>query len=132
MPSPVRGITRSSYRTVTEAREGTHDASDHLSRLSTRPRPGRRREVGLPPLRLGAAAAELVPPGPDRRGGRRLPARVGRRPGQLHPVRLFPLPPLSNPWQPGPVMDLRDYTFLGTTRSLCPHCRRLVDAKIVV
>src|SRR5947209_2553379 len=28
-------------------------------------------------------------------------------------------------------MDLRDYTFLGTTRSLCPHCRRLVDAKIV-
>ncbi len=29
-------------------------------------------------------------------------------------------------------MNLRDYTFLGTTRSLCPHCRRLVDAKIVV
>jgi 7,8-dihydro-6-hydroxymethylpterin dimethyltransferase len=29
-------------------------------------------------------------------------------------------------------MDLRDYTFLGTTRSLCPHCRRVVDAKIVV
>ena len=29
-------------------------------------------------------------------------------------------------------MDLRDYTFLGTTRSLCPHCRRLVDAKIIV
>jgi 7,8-dihydro-6-hydroxymethylpterin dimethyltransferase len=29
-------------------------------------------------------------------------------------------------------MDLRDYTFLGTTRSLCPECRRLVDAKIVV
>src|SRR5436305_2112183 len=29
-------------------------------------------------------------------------------------------------------MELRDYTFLGTTRSLCPHCRRLVDAKIVV
>ncbi len=28
-------------------------------------------------------------------------------------------------------MDLRDYTFLGTTRSLCPECRRLVDAKIV-
>jgi uncharacterized radical SAM superfamily Fe-S cluster-containing enzyme len=28
-------------------------------------------------------------------------------------------------------MSLRDYTFLGTTRSLCPHCRRLVDAKIV-
>lgn len=29
-------------------------------------------------------------------------------------------------------MNLRDYTFLGTTRSLCPHCRRLVDAKIIV
>jgi uncharacterized radical SAM superfamily Fe-S cluster-containing enzyme len=29
-------------------------------------------------------------------------------------------------------MDLRDYTFLGTTRSLCPSCRRLVDAKIIV
>src|SRR5437763_611015 len=29
-------------------------------------------------------------------------------------------------------MDLRDYTFLGTTRSLCPTCRRLVDAKIIV
>ena len=28
-------------------------------------------------------------------------------------------------------MQLRDYTFLGTTRSLCPHCRRLVDAKII-
>jgi 7,8-dihydro-6-hydroxymethylpterin dimethyltransferase len=28
-------------------------------------------------------------------------------------------------------MQLRDYTFLGTTRSLCPHCRRVVDAKIV-
>ena len=28
-------------------------------------------------------------------------------------------------------MDVRDYTFLGTTRSLCPHCRRVVDAKIV-
>ncbi len=28
-------------------------------------------------------------------------------------------------------MHLRDYTFLGTTRSLCPHCRRVVDAKIV-
>ena len=27
---------------------------------------------------------------------------------------------------------LRDYTFLGTTRSLCPVCRRLLDAKIVV
>src|SRR5437588_951206 len=29
-------------------------------------------------------------------------------------------------------MNLRDYTFLGTTRSLCPTCRRLVDAKIIV
>jgi uncharacterized radical SAM superfamily Fe-S cluster-containing enzyme len=29
-------------------------------------------------------------------------------------------------------MQLRDYTFLGTTRSLCPVCRRLVDAKIIV
>ena len=29
-------------------------------------------------------------------------------------------------------MHLRDYTFLGTTRSLCPSCRRLVDAKIIV
>src|SRR5437588_12300417 len=29
-------------------------------------------------------------------------------------------------------MDLRDYIFLGTTRSLCPECRRVVDAKIVV
>jgi uncharacterized radical SAM superfamily Fe-S cluster-containing enzyme len=28
-------------------------------------------------------------------------------------------------------MDLRDYVFLGTTRSLCPACRRVVDAKIV-
>ena len=28
-------------------------------------------------------------------------------------------------------MNLRDYTFLGTTKSLCPHCRRLVDAKII-
>jgi uncharacterized radical SAM superfamily Fe-S cluster-containing enzyme len=28
-------------------------------------------------------------------------------------------------------MQLRDYTFLGTTRSLCPECRRVVDAKIV-
>ena len=24
-------------------------------------------------------------------------------------------------------MDLRDYTFLGTTRSLCPECRRPVE-----
>src|SRR5262249_13620767 len=30
------------------------------------------------------------------------------------------------------AMNVRDYTFLGTTRSLCPHCRRLVDAKIIV
>src|SRR5262249_10045501 len=29
-------------------------------------------------------------------------------------------------------MNLRNYAFLGTTRSLCPSCRRLVDAKIVV
>jgi len=29
-------------------------------------------------------------------------------------------------------MELRDYVFLGTTRSLCPECRRLVDAKIIV
>lgn len=28
-------------------------------------------------------------------------------------------------------MNLSDYTFLGTTRSLCPECRRLVDAKII-
>lgn len=27
--------------------------------------------------------------------------------------------------------NLRDYIYLGTTRSLCPHCRRLVDAKII-
>lgn len=29
-------------------------------------------------------------------------------------------------------MQLRDFTYFGTTRSLCPRCRRLVDAKIVV
>jgi uncharacterized radical SAM superfamily Fe-S cluster-containing enzyme len=29
-------------------------------------------------------------------------------------------------------MLLRDYTFLGTTQSLCPECRRLVEAKIIV
>jgi uncharacterized radical SAM superfamily Fe-S cluster-containing enzyme len=29
-------------------------------------------------------------------------------------------------------MNVRDYTFLGTTRSLCPTCRILVDAKIIV
>ncbi len=29
-------------------------------------------------------------------------------------------------------MNLCDYTFLGTTRSLCPRCRRLVEAKIIV
>src|SRR2546423_10545869 len=28
-------------------------------------------------------------------------------------------------------MHVRDYTFLGTTKSLCPHCRRLVEAKII-
>jgi uncharacterized radical SAM superfamily Fe-S cluster-containing enzyme len=32
----------------------------------------------------------------------------------------------------GTIMELRDYVFLGTTRSICPHCRRLVDAKIIV
>jgi len=29
-------------------------------------------------------------------------------------------------------MQVRDYTYLGTTKSLCPRCRRLVEAKIVV
>jgi uncharacterized radical SAM superfamily Fe-S cluster-containing enzyme len=29
-------------------------------------------------------------------------------------------------------MKVRDYTFLGTTHSLCPACRRRVDAKIIV
>lgn len=29
------------------------------------------------------------------------------------------------------MTHVRDYTFLGTTRSLCPQCRRVVDAKIV-
>jgi len=29
-------------------------------------------------------------------------------------------------------MNVRDYVFRGTTRSLCPHCRRVVDAKIIV
>ena len=29
-------------------------------------------------------------------------------------------------------MPIRDYTFLGTTKSLCPQCHRLVDAKIIV
>ena len=29
-------------------------------------------------------------------------------------------------------MQLSDHTFLGTTKSLCPTCRRLVDAKIIV
>ncbi len=29
-------------------------------------------------------------------------------------------------------MQLRDYTYLGTTHSLCPQCRRVVDAKIIV
>jgi hypothetical protein len=29
-------------------------------------------------------------------------------------------------------MTTRDYVFRGTTRSLCPHCRRVVDAKIIV
>jgi uncharacterized radical SAM superfamily Fe-S cluster-containing enzyme len=26
-------------------------------------------------------------------------------------------------------MSTRDYTFLGTTHSLCPHCRRRVDLR---
>ena len=30
------------------------------------------------------------------------------------------------------MMHLSDHTFLGTTKSLCPTCRRLVDAKIIV
>lgn len=29
-------------------------------------------------------------------------------------------------------MQLQNYTYLGTTRSLCPQCRQLVDAKIIV
>ena len=29
-------------------------------------------------------------------------------------------------------MPVRDYTFRGTTRSLCPDCRRVVEAKIIV
>jgi uncharacterized radical SAM superfamily Fe-S cluster-containing enzyme len=29
-------------------------------------------------------------------------------------------------------MPVRDYTYRGTTRSLCPDCRRVVDAKIIV
>jgi len=29
------------------------------------------------------------------------------------------------------VTELRDYTYLGTTQSLCPRCRRLVGAKIL-
>lgn len=29
-------------------------------------------------------------------------------------------------------MQLRDYTFIGTTQSLCPECRRVVHAKIIV
>jgi uncharacterized radical SAM superfamily Fe-S cluster-containing enzyme len=28
-------------------------------------------------------------------------------------------------------LTLRDYTYLGTTKSLCPRCRRLVDGKII-
>ncbi|MFL5339951.1 MAG: radical SAM protein [Gemmataceae bacterium] len=30
------------------------------------------------------------------------------------------------------MQSLRDYTFLGTTHSRCPHCRRRVEAKIIV
>lgn len=29
-------------------------------------------------------------------------------------------------------MQLRDYTFLGTTQSLCPECRKVLPAKIIV
>ncbi len=29
-------------------------------------------------------------------------------------------------------MNVRDYVFRGTTRSLCPQCRRVVDAKIII
>ena len=29
-------------------------------------------------------------------------------------------------------MQVRDYVYRGTTRSLCPQCRRVVDAKIIV
>jgi hypothetical protein len=29
------------------------------------------------------------------------------------------------------MTELRDYTYLGTTQSLCPACRRLVPAKII-
>jgi 7,8-dihydro-6-hydroxymethylpterin dimethyltransferase len=30
------------------------------------------------------------------------------------------------------VETVRDYTFRGLTKSLCPHCRRVVEAKIIV
>src|SRR5207253_9095381 len=30
------------------------------------------------------------------------------------------------------LMQLRDYVFLGTSHGLCPECRRLVEAKIIV
>jgi len=29
------------------------------------------------------------------------------------------------------MLQIRVFTYLGTTKSLCPHCRRLVDAKII-
>lgn len=29
------------------------------------------------------------------------------------------------------VMEVRDYTFLGTTQSLCPECLTLLPAKII-
>src|SRR5205085_1583348 len=32
----------------------------------------------------------------------------------------------------GRTMPVRDYTFRGLTKSLCPHCRRVVEAKIIV
>src|SRR3954466_2731594 len=45
---------------------------------------------------------------------------------------IWPAPdPYRIPPRGGQPMQLRDYTYLGTTRSLCPRCRRLVDAKIV-
>src|SRR5206468_7194230 len=86
--------------------------------------------------------------------------RKKRRPGHRTRTRRFrgglpawpsgqsPCRSCSPAWRPSPwlpaaafanepptkdeFVDLRDYTFLGTTRSLCPQCRRLVDAKIIV
>src|SRR5207248_596750 len=61
--------------------------------------------------------------GPRRRLGHT--GLLGLRPRRLQSRR----PPLTGSEPPVP---LSDYTFLGTTRSLCPHCRRDVDAKIIV